>query len=64
MRFEVYREGDDLLGNNHGPYTWRLRADNDEILASGEGYENKTDCYHAIDLVKSATTQTLVVDYS
>ncbi|ALN57239.1 hypothetical protein GLE_1887 [Lysobacter enzymogenes] len=67
MRFEIYRKGDDVLGNTPGtedPYTWRLLADNDDILATGEGYANKTDCYHAINLVKSATTQTLVVDFS
>jgi uncharacterized protein YegP (UPF0339 family) len=37
-----------------GEWRWRLRANNHEIIAtSGEGYKNKQDCLHAIDLVRS-----------
>jgi uncharacterized protein YegP (UPF0339 family) len=36
-----------------GEWWWRLRANNNEIIAtSGEGYKNKQDCLHAIDLVR------------
>ena len=36
-------------------WRWRLRAANNQIIAiSGEGYANKQDCLHGIDLVKSA----------
>ena len=34
-------------------YRWRLRADNNEIIAdSSEGYIYKSDCKHGIELVK------------
>lgn len=44
MKFEVYRD-------NRSEYRWRLRANNNEIIASGEGYKNRGDCLHAIGLV-------------
>lgn len=33
---------------------WHLKAANHQILASGEGYQNKADCAYAIGLVKSS----------
>lgn len=37
-------------------WRWRLRAANNRIIAtSGEGYVNRQDCYHAIQLVKSSS---------
>lgn len=45
-KFQIYRD-------SNGQYRWRLRANNNQIIAgSGEGYINKADCRHAIDLVK------------
>ena len=36
-------------------WRWRLRAANNQIIAvSGEGYVAKSDCLHAINLVKSS----------
>lgn len=36
-------------------WRWRLKAANGQIIAvSGEGYKNKSDCLHAIELVKSS----------
>lgn len=44
--FEIYKDKAD-------EYRWRLRADNYKIIAdSGEGYKDKSDCEHGIDLVK------------
>ena len=38
-----------------GEWRWRLVTDNHRTIAdSGEGYRNKTDCLHAINLVKSS----------
>lgn len=38
-----------------GEWRWQLRAVNNRIIAdSGEGYHNKQDCLHAIDLVKDS----------
>lgn len=36
-------------------WRWRLVAGNNEIIAvSSEGYGNKKDCLHGIELVKSS----------
>jgi len=45
-KFQMYKD-------RKGEYRWRLRADNNETIAdSAEGYINKSDCEHGIDLVK------------
>jgi uncharacterized protein YegP (UPF0339 family) len=42
-----------LYVDNAGEYRWRLRADNNETVAdSAEGYVNKADCVHGLELVK------------
>lgn len=41
-------------------WRWRLLAANNRIIAnSGEGYYNKSDCLHAIELVKGSSTATV-----
>lgn len=46
-KFQVYKD-------RAGEWRWRLRADNGEIIAdSAEGYVNKSDCKHGVDLVKT-----------
>lgn len=64
LRFEIYKEAS---GASQGllaipaQWRWRLRAANNRIIAnSGEGYYNKEDCIHAINLVKSTTGNTPV----
>ena len=48
MYYEVYKDR-----VNH--WRWRLKAANGRIIAdSGEGYFNKSDCLHGIDLVKAS----------
>ncbi len=48
MRYQVYQDA-------AKEWRWRLRAANHEIIAtSGEGYKNKADCLHGIDLVKGS----------
>ncbi len=45
-KFQIFKD-------SAGEYRWRLRADNNEIIAdSAEGYVRKPDCVHSIDLVK------------
>jgi len=45
-KFEVYQD-------KAGKWRWRFRASNSKIIAdSGEGYKDKNDCLHGIDLVK------------
>ncbi|MCB9096081.1 MAG: DUF1508 domain-containing protein [Ignavibacteriales bacterium] len=48
MYFELYQDNQKL-------WRWRLKASNHEIIAHGEGYKNRSDCIHAIDLIKSST---------
>lgn len=48
MRFILYTD-------TAGYWRWRLLAANNRTVAdSGEGYNNKADAQHGIDLVKSA----------
>ena len=45
-QFEVYKD-------RGGEWRWKLRASNSRVIAdSSEGYKNKQDCVHGIDLVK------------
>lgn len=54
MKFEIYKAGTE--------YRWRLRASNNEIVASGEGYTTKVSCQQAIQILESTTSDTPVVD--
>ena len=46
MYYQIYRD-------SQSAWRWRLRAANHRVVAdSGEGYYNKMDCLHAINLVK------------
>ncbi len=50
MKFQIYTDVS-------GQYRWRLRANNGQIIAtSGEGYVNKFDCLHGIELVKQSSS--------
>lgn len=56
MYFQTYKD-------TSGQWRWRLVASNGKYIAnSGEGYINKADCLHAIDLVKSTNSATPVKD--
>jgi uncharacterized protein YegP (UPF0339 family) len=44
-KFQIYRD-------ESGDYRWRFRADNNEIVASGEGNRSKDDCEHAVRLLR------------
>ena len=49
MKYQIFKD-------KAGEFRWRLVATNGKIVAdSGEGYRNKADCLHGIDLVKSST---------
>ena len=46
-----------------GEWRWNLTAANGKKVAtSGEGYKDKKDCLHAIDLVKKSGTEKVVED--
>lgn len=63
MYYEIYQAGGNALGGllgAGGDWRWRLKAANHQIIASGQGYTNKVDCRHAIELMKSTTATTPV----
>src|SRR5919205_816059 len=48
LAYSVYKDA-------AGEWRWNLRASNNQIIAdSGEGYHNRQDCLHAIELVKAS----------
>jgi uncharacterized protein len=54
-KFEIYRD-------EGGEYRWRFRADNNEVVASGEGYGARDDCEDAVRLLKEQAPQAEVTD--
>ena len=70
MYFEIYKEKAGIIARAGGAgildakplqWRWRLKADNYKTIAdSGEGYDNKKDCEHGIDLVKGTGPSTPV----
>ncbi len=66
MHFEIYQQSPGLIGANLGilgskDWRWRLVSSNGEPIANGgEGYRNKADCLHGIDLVKGTNASTPV----
>ncbi len=60
---EVRQTKFQLFEDKAGEFRWRLRANNGEIIAdSNEGYVNKRDAMHGIDLVKEVNPETSVED--
>ena len=56
MKFFLYKDG-----NNQ--WRWNLEAANGKKIAnSGEGYFNKDDCLHAIELVMDTSRQTPIIE--
>ena len=54
--FEVYRD-------KAGEWRWKFQASNNKIIAdSGEGYVNKQDCLHGIDLIKKEAPNAKIVE--
>ncbi len=45
--YEIYRDTRDY-------WRWRFKANNHEIIASGESYHNKSDCLNAVGLMKGS----------
>jgi len=56
-KFEVYKD-------HAEKFRWRLRAANDEEIASGQGYESKEGCMRGIESVKSNASKAKIVDMS
>lgn len=58
MHFEIYRQS----GAGSHSWCWRLRGANEGIVAFGEGYESRSECLEAIDIVRGTNSLTPIVD--
>ena len=54
-KFEVYKD-------QGGKFRWRLRASNEEEIASGQGYESKEGCMKGVESVKKNASKAKIVD--
>lgn len=59
MKFEIYKKAEGLLGVQ---WRWQLVAANGRTIGSGEGYNNKEDCLHAVGLLMDCNRQTPVYE--
>ena len=56
MYFEIYRD-------TSGHWRWRAKAVNHVIIAdSAEGYVNKADCLHGINIIKNEAAMAQVIE--
>ena len=44
-KFEIYKD-------KKGQFRWRLLANNNQVIATGEGYTSKASCKNGIESVK------------
>jgi uncharacterized protein YegP (UPF0339 family) len=54
-KFEIYKD-------HAEKFRWRLRASNDEEIASGQGYESKEGCKEGIESVKKNASKAKIID--
>jgi uncharacterized protein YegP (UPF0339 family) len=54
-KFEIYKD-------KKGEFRWRLRADNNQVIATGEGYASKAGCKNGVESVKKNAPKAEVED--
>jgi uncharacterized protein YegP (UPF0339 family) len=54
-KFEIYKD-------HAEKFRWRLRASNDEEIASGQGYESKEGAMRGVESVKNNASKAKIVD--
>ena len=54
-KFEIYKD-------RRGEFRWRLRAANNQVIASGEGYASKAGCKNGIESVRKNALKATIVD--
>ena len=54
-KFEIFMDA-------KGEFRWRLKADNNEVIASSEGYTSKASCINGIDSVKENAPKAEIED--
>jgi len=53
--FEVYKD-------HAGKFRWRLKASNEQEIASGQGYESKEGCMKGVESVKHNAATAKIID--
>lgn len=56
-KFEIYKD-------MKGEFRWRLRADNNQVIATGEGYTSKAGCKNGIESVKKNAPKANIDDHT
>jgi uncharacterized protein YegP (UPF0339 family) len=56
-KFEIYKD-------KKGQFRWRLLANNNQVIASGEGYTTKAACKNGIDSVRKNAPKAEIKDQS
>jgi hypothetical protein len=54
-KFEIYKD-------KRGEFRWRLLADNNQVIATGEGYASKDGCKNGIESVKKNAPEAEIDD--
>ncbi len=54
-KFEIYKD-------KKGEFRWRLRANNYQVIATGEGYTSKAGCKKGIKSVKKNASKAKIDD--
>jgi uncharacterized protein YegP (UPF0339 family) len=54
-KFEIYKD-------KRGEFRWRLLADNNQVIATGEGYSSKDGCKNGIESVKKNAPEAEIDD--
>jgi uncharacterized protein YegP (UPF0339 family) len=56
-KFEIYKD-------KKGQFRWRLLANNNQVIATGEGYTTKASCKNGIESVKKNAPKAEIEDLS
>ena len=54
-KFEIYKD-------KKGQFRWRLLANNNQVIATGEGYTSKASCKNGVESVKKNAPKAEVED--
>jgi uncharacterized protein YegP (UPF0339 family) len=54
-KFEIYKD-------RKGEFRWKLLADNNQVIAVGEGYASKAGCKNGIESVKKNAPKAKIDD--
>lgn len=54
-KFEIYKD-------RKGEFRWRLKAANNQVIATSEGYSSKAGCKNGIESVKKNAPKAAVED--